>query len=256
MKALILAAGFGTRLEKGLKSYNGPHREQLISLVDNKPKGLIEIRGKPIATSQLEQLMSVGISSDDIYVYTNSKHYGQYLEWAKPFGIPNENIIDNGVESEAKKNEQAPDLLAAIDLIGYGQPLIVFASDTLVYDQNGNVHSLKPMSQDYFIDNYSRVIAYYKDKEAYRHGIITVDNQDLLTSFTEKPAGVEEGWVNASVYLFSPAKLKEMEDLSEKLKQLRNPLQLIWPRFKLMRVAARLDVGSIDDVIIANGLDK
>lgn len=46
MKALILAAGFGTRLEKTLAEYKGPHLSELKRWVEGKPKGLVTIRVK------------------------------------------------------------------------------------------------------------------------------------------------------------------------------------------------------------------
>ena len=66
MKALILAAGFGTRLESTLNSYQGPHREQLAKWVKDKPKGLVPVLGKPIVSHQLEQLTKAGVGLKDL----------------------------------------------------------------------------------------------------------------------------------------------------------------------------------------------
>ena len=95
MKALILAAGFGTRLENSLVDYKGPYQEQLKEWVQEKPKGLVPIKGKPLVNYQIEQLQAIGINLDQIYVHTNDKHYSQYLNWAKTFGIPKENVFNN-----------------------------------------------------------------------------------------------------------------------------------------------------------------
>ena len=81
MNALILAAGFGTRLESTLNSYQSRHKEQLIKWVKDKPKGLVPIEGKPIVSHQLDQLRKAGVELNNIYVQTNQKYYHQFLEW-------------------------------------------------------------------------------------------------------------------------------------------------------------------------------
>lgn len=71
MKALIFAAGLGTRLKE---------------LTHNKPKALVEINGKPMLQMIIEKLKANGIS--DIFI--NIHHYGeliiQFLEENQNFG--------------------------------------------------------------------------------------------------------------------------------------------------------------------------
>jgi NDP-sugar pyrophosphorylase family protein len=254
MKALILAAGFGNRLEKSLSTYQGPHQEQLDRLIKGKPKGLVEINGRSVVGYQLEQLQNAGINLEDTYVYTNMVFYQQYLFWAKQQGIPETNVFNNGVKRNQDKKEQVLDLLDAIDCIGYSDPLIVFASDTLIYDEENKLCSLDDLKSGYFHDNFSRVFVYQKDQKAFNHGVVTVNDQEEVDSFVEKPVGIESGLVNASVYLFSPLKLEEMKKKHDELLTYKNPLQLIWPGFKIMKVFKRLDIGTIDDVLKANNI--
>ena len=75
MKALILAAGFGTRLKESYITYSGPHRSQLQQWVEGKPKGLVIIQGKPVVQYQLEQLLHAGLTPQDIFVHTNALYY-------------------------------------------------------------------------------------------------------------------------------------------------------------------------------------
>ena len=252
MKALILAAGFGTRLESTLNSYQGQDKEQLINWVKDKPKGLVPIQGKPIVAHQLYQLRQAGVEPNDIYVQTNQKYYDQFIEWAIEAGIPEDNIFNNGVIRNEDRNEQNKDLLLAIAKIGSNQPLFLFASDTLVYNTGNQLLDLSPMVEVYRKEGLSSVIAYYKEKDASKHGVITIDQQNNLISFKEKPKNIISGLVNASVYLFSPDKLCGMQDLSSELLKCKNPLELVSNRFKVIQASNRLDIGTIEDVLKAN----
>ena len=249
MKALILAAGFGTRLEKSLKDYVGPNKEQLTKLVEGKPKGLVQIVGKPIITYQLDQITEAGISLTDIYIHTNQKYYEQFLEWANKSGIPTENVFNNGVTKNEDRNEQVKDLLLALNMIGYDQPLFLFASDTLVYGENNSLLDLSSMVEIYQQQNFSSVVVCYKEKGAFNHGIFTVDEELKVTGFREKPERVESGLINVSVYFFTPEKLNQIKTLSDELLQYKNILELVHDKFSVVLAKKRVDIGTIEDVI-------
>ncbi|MDO8511335.1 MAG: sugar phosphate nucleotidyltransferase [Nanoarchaeota archaeon] len=256
MKALILAAGFGTRLECTLNGYQGPHREQLIRWVKDKPKGLVPVLGKPIVSHQLGQLTSAGVELKDIYVQTNQRFYDQFLGWAIQEGIPQQNIFNNEVTHNEERKEQVQDILLAIERIGYDGPLFLFASDTLVYGKGDRLLDLSPMVEIYRQQGLSSIVAYHKESGASHHGVITVDKENMITSFREKPLDVESGLVNASVYLLSSPKLKQMKDSAEELLKYKNPLQLLWNDFKIIQAGSRVDLGTIEDLLRANNVEK
>jgi glucose-1-phosphate thymidylyltransferase len=67
MKAIILAAGYATRL---------------YPLTLNMPKALLPIGGKPIIDHIVAQMDTVE-ELDEIYVVSNDKFAGHFEEWAK-----------------------------------------------------------------------------------------------------------------------------------------------------------------------------
>ena len=79
MKALILAAGFGTRLTNDVNGYDGTKKEEVSSWVYNKLKGLVEIEGLPIVDHLLLQINRAGIENHEVYVHTNNRYYHNYL---------------------------------------------------------------------------------------------------------------------------------------------------------------------------------
>ena len=175
MKAIILAAGFGTRLEKGLREYSGPHSQALQEGVENKPKGLVPIRGKPVVGYHVEQFQRIGIPPQRIYVHTNAVYVDAFREWARYAGIPLENIFSNGVTRHQDRKEQVGDMLLAFQHVGYDDPVILFANDTLVYGRDGNIHNLTTMVGGYNSDHLSRVAVYFKGTGAEQNGEVTFD---------------------------------------------------------------------------------
>jgi NDP-sugar pyrophosphorylase family protein len=256
MNALILAAGFGTRLEKGLDSYTGPYDDELTKFVSGKPKGLVDVKGKPIVDYQLSQLTNIGIKKDHVYIQTNEKYFLQYLDWAKKQGIPESNVFNNQVVRNEDRQGSMRDLVSAITQIGCHRPLLVFASDTLVYDADEKLLDLTALANIHYQAGLSGLVVYYKAKEAFQHGVVDFDGENFLTNFREKPAEVDSGHVNASIYLFSPEKLAEIRNRSEEALRFINILQLLWKDFKVVKANSRLDLGTIEDVLNANNLGE
>ncbi len=249
MKALILAAGYGTRLAQSFLDYQGEYKEKLRDLIEGKSKGFVPIAGKPIVEHHLNLLTQVGIPLSQIYIYTNATHYPQYHLWGMHQGISPQNIFNNGINSPEKRNEQTRDMLQAIGAVGSDKPLLLLAYDTLVFDKDGRVASLEPLMDGYRKDNTSRVIVYYKREQAFNHGVVTFNAEKNLTSFREKPQDVAEGWVNASIYLLSPQLLQDMITMKDKFPRIGNPLELVWSSFKAVEVSHRVDIGTIDEVL-------
>ena len=69
MKALILAAGYATRL---------------YPLTKDKPKPLLPIAGKPMIEYIIEKLENIDVI-DTIYVVTNNKFCSHFEEWAASY---------------------------------------------------------------------------------------------------------------------------------------------------------------------------
>ena len=255
MKAVLLAGGFGTRLEKGARLYSHPdYKSKVQEWVIGKSKGLIPIRGKVIVNYQLEQLLNCGINKQDIYVHSNEVHKKQYLSWADTNGIPRENVFSNGVRSNSEKLEQVKDMILAIQNVGTSSPLLMLACDTLVYNENNKVHCFKKMIQDYHQDQKSRVVVYKKDHNLSKHGIVQTDREGNVIGFEEKPENPKSNLVNASIYLYHPAKLQEILDEKVELSKIKNPLQVIWPNFIIEIADKRVDIGCIEDVLISNNI--
>ncbi len=258
IRALILAAGFGTRLEKGYNDF--ADKDKVKHLVwdaeENrvKHKGLVIVGNKSIVELQLEQLRNAGISLQDIYLHTNNAYHQQYCSLARKVGIPLKNVSNNGVNCNEERLEQMGDLLLSLKNIGSEKPLLVMACDTLVYGPGNQLYDLSKMVNSYMGDGFSRLIVYQKFKDLSRHGIIQADASGQVLSFEEKPLIPRSDLVNASIYLFSPECLRQMLEYEAEFRKVKNPIELIWKSFKIEKVERRLDIGTLEEVMKVNGV--
>lgn len=162
MKAIILAAGYATRL---------------YPLTENFPKPLLKVGGKPILDWLIEDLSPV---VDSFLVVTNHKFAGIFDEWAK--GRDNITIIDDGTCSNETRLGAVKDIQLAA--AGTEDDIIVMAGDNVLD------FSLLPFVEYGRTRGTSCVMCHEETRlEALRRtAVITVDPEGLITSYEEKPS--------------------------------------------------------------------
>jgi glucose-1-phosphate thymidylyltransferase len=114
MKAIILAAGYATRL---------------YPLTMNQPKALLPLAGKPILDYIVEKIEEVP-AIDEILLITNTKFYPNFCTWAenKKGGLP-VSVFDDGTDSDETKLGAIGDLQFLIDKVGIDDDILLMASD-------------------------------------------------------------------------------------------------------------------------------
>ncbi len=118
MKALILAAGYATRL---------------YPLTLTQPKPLLPVAGRPMVEYVLDNLEPVG-GIDRVYVVTNAKFAGHFERWAAGYRErhPIEfTIINDGSTDDSNKLGAIGDLHLVLQREGVNDDLIVVAGDNL-----------------------------------------------------------------------------------------------------------------------------
>lgn len=111
MKAMIFAAGLGTRLRP---------------ITDTMPKALVPVGGKPVLQYVIEHIKSVGISEMVINVHHFPEQICQFLDANDNFGI-NIAISD---ESE-RLLDTGGGLLMALPLLGDNEPVLLHNADII-----------------------------------------------------------------------------------------------------------------------------
>ncbi|MCP4364612.1 MAG: nucleotidyltransferase family protein [Planctomycetes bacterium] len=168
MKALILQAGYGTRM---------------YPLTENFPKGLLPVGGRPLIDYLVMNIESVP-DIDTIYVVTNQKFYPAFAEWHKNFDSPgNIVLINDGTLTNETRLGSIRDMQLTIETNDIRDDLLVVGGDN-IFDMSfvGFV--------EYFKQKKGDIVAVQRisDKERRRRtGVVLMDDDSRLTACYEKP---------------------------------------------------------------------
>ena len=111
MKALILAAGYATRLRP---------------LTDTVPKQLLPVGGRPMVDWIVDKIREAGI--DDIHLVTNARFAALFDAWAKEAGVT---VHDDGTTTNETRLGAIGDVRFVRDETGWDDDLLVIAGDNL-----------------------------------------------------------------------------------------------------------------------------
>lgn len=239
MKAILLAAGYGTRL---------------YPLTKDRPKTLLPVAGKPMVEWILSRLAQVK-GLDAVTLVTNARftpHHERWLAGAKP-PLP-VTLVNDGTQSDADKLGAVGDIRLARDRSGIDDDLLVVAGDNLfefdvapfaalMGEKAAPVVALKDMKASPLVSQY---------------GVVSVDAAGRIVGFEEKPARPKSSLIAICLYAFPRATLPLID---EYLKSGGNPdapgyyIQWLWrrtPTYGWVFDAPWYDIGDIDSYHEAN----
>jgi glucose-1-phosphate thymidylyltransferase len=174
VKALILAAGYATRLRP---------------LTDTIPKQLLPVGGRPMVDWILERIEET--SADEVHLVTNARFAAVFERWAEGKDV---RIHDDGTTS----NEDRLGAIGDIDFVGLDDDLLAIAGDNL-FD-----YSLAEYESYWRAKGGSAVAVHdVGDRElAKQYGIVDVDADDRITNFVEKPEDPPTTLCATATYLY------------------------------------------------------
>ena len=178
MKALILAAGKGTRLKP---------------LTESRPKPMIPVGGRPLLERIVVQLREAGITDLFINLHSYPESIQNHFGDGQRFGVRITYSYEPtllGTAGAAKKLESS---------LKDGPFLVYYADNYVEVDLTHmiSVHSEKKSMA---------IIAVFPGQEISASGVVEVDPHDRIQRFLEKPAPheTESRLVNAGLYLLEP----------------------------------------------------
>lgn len=192
MKAVILAAGKGTRMRE---------------LTDELPKPMLRVQGRPILEHILEGIKSTGVR--EFFIVTGWKaevienYFGDGQKWGVNIRYARQLVQDG--------TGKAPEL--AKEFIG-PSPFLLTYGDILVQPE-----TYQRMVHRYNEDYFSGVVTVTGSQDVTKGGLVFFDEKFCLTHLVEKPSPTQldqlraedwlkpgaTGWYNAGIYIFRPS---------------------------------------------------
>ena len=196
MKAIILAAGYATRL---------------YPLTKNFPKPLLEVGGKTILDHLVDQIKIIS-DIDRIYVVTNRRFYGHFADWACKnkaiqAGLETE-ILDDGTTSNDDRLGAVGDIQFAIEACAIADDILVLAADNIL------LFSLQKLVDTFNSNPVSHVAVRhnpdYDDRK--RRGNVQLDKDNRVLQFIEKPDRPISEWSASPVYIYPASILPRVKE--------------------------------------------
>ncbi len=191
MKAIILAAGYATRL---------------YPLTENKPKCFLEVGGRTLLDHLLKKVENLP-GLEDILIVTNARFYPQFLEWQKRarFSAPLKMIHDGSYSNEDRLGAIG-DLRFAILKEKIQSDVLMLASDNL-FDQD-----LKAFVEFSHQKPGGVCVSVYDLQDpklaAGKFGVLTLDPDGRVTGMEEKPQRPKSSLIGVGVYFFPERSLE------------------------------------------------
>ena len=183
MKAIVLAAGYATRLRP---------------LTDTWAKELLPVGGTPILTSIVESIQTVA-DVDEVHVVTNAHKAPAFVEWAQGREVT---VHDDGTRTNEDRLGAIGDMQFVIERAGIDDDLLVIAGDNL------------------FEFDLSEFVRYWRSKGtasaiavrdvgtrelAQRYGIVDLAEDGRMLDFVEKPEDPPSTLAATATYLYHRA---------------------------------------------------
>ena len=229
MKALILAAGYGTRL---------------YPLTLNVPKPLLPVKGKPIIDHIMAKINAVE-AVDEVFVVTNNKFSGHFKTWVDESGFEKKvTIVNDGTLNNDDRLGAIGDIHFVIKQEKVDDDLLVIAGDNL-FD-----FSLQELVA-FFKEKKSSGVAVFdthdKNVIAGKLGCMELDTDNKILCFEEKPTEPKSTLASTACYFFTKEDIplfdacleenKKLDNSGEFIKYLMNSETSIW--FYVFRRVAR-----------------
>ena len=205
MKAIILAAGYATRL---------------YPLTKDQPKALLAVGEKTILGHIMDKIEQV-LEIDEILIVTNNRFQKNFDSWLQTYNPKKKtHIINDGTNTNEERLGAIGDIHFVIRNQRINDDLMVIAGDNLFE------FKLKD-----FADLYNRkdasIIALYdikeKSKAANKYGIVAINEQKQIVSFEEKPAEPKSSLVSTACYIFTKDTITKFEEYAAQASSKDNP---------------------------------
>jgi glucose-1-phosphate thymidylyltransferase len=186
VKAIILAAGYGTRL---------------YPITKNLPKSLLPIVDTPLLSITMNNILEIK-EIDEVVVVSNNKFFKNFQHWLSSQEYKSKNVVllDDGTTGNENRLGAIRDLLFAIQSRAYKDSYLVLAGD--------NLYDFKLSELVMFYEKRKKNVVAVKDIKdknlARNYGVVVLDENSKIKEFQEKPVYPETSLIAICAYVFTP----------------------------------------------------
>lgn len=168
MKAIILAAGYATRL---------------YPLTLNKPKALLPVAGKPILNYIVDEIETIN-EIDELIIVSNAKFYSNFSNWKEEYqGRLGVTVLNDNTTDDSDKLGAVGDISFAIDTLGINDDILVMAGDNIfTFALKDYYDAFKSQNKDMVL-----VKMLYSEDDLKRMANVITDKNGIVTDMVEKP---------------------------------------------------------------------
>lgn len=206
MKAIILCAGYGTRLYPITLKY---------------PKNLLKLNNKPIIEHIYNKIIKISYI-DEILLVTNNKFYLSFKKWADSID-KNIKIINDNTNNNDERLGGMGDLHFVINKLNINDDLLIILGD------NFFEFDLKKFV-DFAIKTKEIVLGGYEVgnlEEAKRFGVLKINDKNILLDFQEKPENPSSSLISTGIYFFPKKEIMVIHDYMKTNENKEGPGYLI-----------------------------
>lgn len=202
MKAIILAAGYATRL---------------YPLTKDTPKALLKIKNKTILDHILEKAEQIE-NINEIIIVSNDRFYLNFVNWKKTYkGKKKIEIINDFSTNNENRLGAIKDINLAIKRKNINEDILVLASDNyFLFDLTDIYNFYKEKNSDLIVGSY----ADEKTLSLRKYGIAKLDEQNKVIDMEEKPENPKSNTIVHAIYFYKKETLPLFETY---LNQNNNP---------------------------------
>ncbi|XP_040913752.1 uncharacterized protein zgc:136439 isoform X2 [Toxotes jaculatrix] len=216
MKAVILAAGYGTRLQRDVVADSSGRFAHLAGTA----KPLLPV-GRCALISHWVHALNASGAVDCIYVVTNALYHAAFEDWAAHF--TNVRILSDQTRNNDERLGAVACLQLAVKHFNIEDHVVVIGGDTL-FKEDFSLSKVKERFSDLQENNEDSclVLSYEcKDEETHKYGILEVDSDLCVLCMKEKPLPTETKSRRACpcFYVFSKKSLPLLDAFLEEKKE-------------------------------------
>lgn len=224
IKAVLLAAGIGSRLRP---------------LTDHVPKCLVDIAGKPLLEYWFDALASVGVRDVLINTHHLAPQVRLFLDQQRSRGFRvqefHEETLLGSAGTIAANREWAQD----------AEHLLI------IYPDNLSNINLSTFLSRHIDGGHDMTVLLFRAENPEACGIATVDLDDRITAFVEKPTQPESNLANGGVYALTADRWRTIADLRARDIGFDVLPRMVGHMHGFLHLGYHRDIGSLDALLHA-----